>query len=43
MSNSYAKRLITSSAFTMNKRLPLNGARVKLNNSPRDNIAYFCR
>src|SRR5271165_4194508 len=29
MSNSYAKRSITSSRLTMHKRLPLNGARMK--------------
>jgi len=33
MSNNYVKQSITSSALTMNKRLPLNGVRVKLNNS----------
>jgi hypothetical protein len=33
MSNSYAKRSITSSPLTMHKRLPLNGVRMKSSNS----------
>jgi hypothetical protein len=32
MSNSYAKRSISSSALTMQKQLPLNGAKVKPSN-----------
>jgi len=41
MSNSYAKRSITSFALTMRRRLPLNGAGVKSNNSLSEIISLI--
>src|SRR5262249_14557073 len=41
MSNSYAKRSITSFALTMRRRLPLNGAGAKSNNSLSEIISLI--